>query len=58
MAKGQQRGNREIKKPKQKKDTVAAAPSGLASGVLATLGARGAPLKNGAAPTGKGRAGR
>lgn len=37
MAKGQKRSNREIKKPKQKKEAVAA-PSGFTKGTSASVG--------------------
>lgn len=43
MAKGQKRSNREIKKPKQKKEP-AAAPSGLTKGMTS---ANGPPKKKG-----------
>ena len=37
MAKGQQRSNREVKKPKKKKDAVADAPAPVLKGIPANL---------------------
>ncbi|MGJ3261747.1 MAG: hypothetical protein ACFE0R_00790 [Salinarimonas sp.] len=45
MAKGQMRGNKEVRKPKTKKEPVAA-PTGFAKGNLAPVGAS-TPKKKG-----------